>query len=191
METPNGKNRTPHVCRAALVIAMALFLHGCATKRVVPPYPGAPEQPQYPESPTYPTSPSYPSYPTELPGEPTQLPEDIPLEQPITAEPTAPLRPLEEPPSQTGAAAALYQTAREALGKSEYKQAEMTMERALRIEPRNGYYWYTMAQIKYRQQDYSQAINLCLKSKSFAGQDYNLIEINDSLIASARQKLVE
>ena len=113
------------------------------------------------------------------------------MEQPITVEPIAPEPTLEAPPSETGAAAALYQTARESLKKSEYKQAEMTMERALRIEPRNGYYWYTMAQIKYRQQDYSQAINLCLKSKSFAGQDLNLIEINDSLIENSRRKLVQ
>ncbi|WP_136796998.1 tetratricopeptide repeat protein [Desulfosediminicola ganghwensis] len=185
MKKDTCKARRAHICQIALIVLTALLLHGCSGKRVVPPYPGTPEQPQYP------TSPTYPGYPTEFPGEPTQLPEDLPMEQPITVAPIAPEPTLEAPPSETGAAAALYQTARESLKKSEYKQAEMTMERALRIEPRNGYYWYTMAQIKYRQQDYSQAINLCLKSKSFAGQDLNLIEINDSLIENSRRKLVQ
>lgn len=185
MKIYNGNKLTPCFTRLMLLVVATVFLHGCSGKRVIPPYPRTPEQPQYP------TGPSYPVYPSELPGEPTQLPEEIPMEEPITVEPMDPARPIAEPPSQTGAAAALYQTAREALTKSEYKQAEMTMERALRIEPRNGYYWYTMAQIKYRQQDYSQAINLCLKSKSFAGQDTNLIEINNSLIDNARQRLVQ
>jgi len=58
----------------------------------------------------------------------------------------------------------------------------MLIERALRIEPRNPHYWYTLARIKYAQGDSSQAIQLCRKSTSLAGGEPQLIELNSRLI---------
>jgi predicted Zn-dependent protease len=96
-----------------------------------------------------------------------------------------PTIPEATPPPQ-GAAASLYNQSRGLISQGQYRQAELTMERALRIEPKNGYYWYTMADIKYRQNKMSQAVQFCLKSKSLAGRDTRLINLNDALIRKAQ-----
>lgn len=87
---------------------------------------------------------------------------------------------------QTGPAASLYNEARKALAQGQYSRAELALERALRIEPSNGYYWYTMGELKYRQNATSEAIHFCLKSKSLAGKDKQLIRLNDELIKLAK-----
>ena len=87
-----------------------------------------------------------------------------------------------------GSAASLYYQAKASLDQGRYHQAELELERALRIEPRNGDYWHTMAKVKYQQNLYNQAIQFCLKSKSLAGQNSELIRQNDALIARARQQ---
>jgi hypothetical protein len=121
------------------------------------------QRPDYPTTPTYPTSPEKPSRPVE----PTQT--------------------IYTP--QIGPAGSLYRQATTAVSSGDYTKAELALERALRIEPRNGHYWYTMAQVKYEQKQYSQTIHLCLKSKSFAGKNDQLKQLNDSLIHNARQQL--
>lgn len=68
----------------------------------------------------------------------------------------------------------------------QFSRAELALERALRIEPSNGYYWYALGELKYRQNSPSQAVNFCLKSKSLAGSDRQLIRLNDELIQMAR-----
>lgn len=70
-----------------------------------------------------------------------------------------------------------------------YGQAEMMLERAIKIEPRNAHYWYTMAEVKYSQGQYSQTVHLCSKSKSLAGKNSQLLQLNDTLTAKARQRL--
>jgi Tfp pilus assembly protein PilF len=75
------------------------------------------------------------------------------------------------------------------VGQGDYQQAEMALERALKIEPRNPHYWFSMAQIKYKQKQYAQTIHLCSKSKSFAGKDEQLRQLNDALSAQAQQQI--
>ena len=104
---------------------------------------------------------------------------------------SAPPPGLEEPviySPKPGPAASLYSQAKVSLDQGRYHQAELDLERALRIEPRNGEYWYTMARVKYQQNLHNQAIQFCLKSKSLAGQNRELIRLNDALIAKARQQ---
>ena len=81
-----------------------------------------------------------------------------------------------------GPASPLYRKAKTFMAQKDYRQAELAMERALRIEPKNGYYWYTLAEIKYADHQYGRMKQLCLKSKSLAGGDTNLIRLNDRLI---------
>jgi len=87
-----------------------------------------------------------------------------------------------------GSAASLYSQAKASLAQGRYHQAELELERALRIEPRNGDYWHTMAKVKYQQNLYNQTVQFCLKSKSLAGKNSQLIRLNDALIAEARQQ---
>lgn len=104
--------------------------------------------------------------------------------------PTAPKMTVEPPTISRdrwlGPAAPLYRKAKILLEKKAYRQAELSMERALRIEPKNGYYWYTLAEIKHAERQYSRSIQLCLKSKSLAGGDLNLIRLNEQLMAKSR-----
>ncbi|MCP3892826.1 MAG: tetratricopeptide repeat protein [Desulfobulbaceae bacterium] len=86
-----------------------------------------------------------------------------------------------------GAAASLYRKAKTHLTQENFSQAELAMERALRIEPKNGYYWHTLALIKYRKKQYSQAVQLCLKSNSLAGANRTLIQQNEALIKRAQR----
>lgn len=154
-----------------VLLFITLVINGCAVKQPVP-RPSYPKQPPSSSSPKQPSTPSYPSQPP-------------PIEKPVTlpTEPTGSYSP------KTGPAGSLYTSAQEAIDRGNYQQAEMSLERALRIEPRNGHYWYSMAQVKYKQQQYSQAMHLCSKSKSFAGKNTQLIGLNDALIHKAQQQL--
>ena len=111
-----------------------------------------------PPSPSYP-EPALPEVESQQPQQPT-IPKD----------------------RYAGPAAPLYRKAKTFMAQEDYRQAELAMERALRIEPKNGYYWYTLAEIKYAGKQYGKMKQLCLKSKSLAGGDNNLIQLNDRLI---------
>lgn len=144
------------------LVAAALLCSGCVGKVPVP----------LPPEKTSPVPPPAQPAPPPPPGEP--------------AEPPAPSPPAYSP--RTGPARTLYLDAEQALARGEREQAEMLVERALRIEPRNPHYWYTLARIKYAQGDYPQAIQLCRKSTSLAGGQPQLIELNSRLIRQAEAK---
>lgn len=91
-------------------------------------------------------------------------------------------------PYTRGPASGLYGEAKEIFAQGKNDQAEMTLERALRIEPGNPAYWYYMGKIKLRKKQYAQAIQLCLKSKSLAGKNEALMRINDTLIGEAKEQ---
>lgn len=98
------------------------------------------------------------------------------VEEPITIE-----------SSRKGPAEALYREAKVSMAQGNNQQAELAIERALRIEPGNAFYWYTMGKIKYRQGAYEEAIQLCLKSRSLAGRHTKLVHANDRLIDLAQK----
>jgi Tfp pilus assembly protein PilF len=64
--------------------------------------------------------------------------------------------------------------------------AAATLERALRIEPRNPRLWHELAKIRLRQADYSQAENLAARSNTYAGSDGDLRAANQKIISDAR-----
>jgi len=65
--------------------------------------------------------------------------------------------------------------------------AAATLERALRIEPENGYVWNRLAHIRAEQGNAGLAGELAAKSDSFAGGDQNLKRDNAKLIAQSRK----
>lgn len=85
-----------------------------------------------------------------------------------------------------GPAAPMYKKAKTALGNKEYRQAELAMERALRVEPKNAYYWYTFAEIAYAREQCGRAVQLSLKSKSLAGKDTGLVQRSNALISKCK-----
>ncbi len=88
--------------------------------------------------------------------------------------------------AETGPAAGLYHDGVKALAAGQWDRAEMFLERALRIEPRNAHYWHTLARIKYGQGEYRQAAQFGLKSNSLAGGRQQLVERNNRLIEQAK-----
>jgi predicted Zn-dependent protease len=64
--------------------------------------------------------------------------------------------------------------------------AGSSLERALRIEPRNAWLWLELAQLRLAQGQYAQATTLARKSISFAGRDRRLQALNWQVIGNAR-----
>ena len=95
-----------------------------------------------------------------------------------------------KPPVQQGTAAGtLLASAHQAVQAGQFNRAEVTLERALRVEPRNAGLWHEMAQVKYGQEDYGQAVQFCLKANSLAGRDSALIKRNWLLMSRAYAKM--
>jgi predicted Zn-dependent protease len=90
--------------------------------------------------------------------------------------------------NQKGPAHSLFRDAEQALRLGEYKRAEMLLERALRVEPKNGWYWHAMGRVQYEQGSFEQAIQFCLKSNSLAGQDMTLRHKNQLLLDRSSNK---
>jgi len=67
------------------------------------------------------------------------------------------------------------------------RNAAASLERALRIEPRNPRLWNELAQVRLRQGQYAQAESLAARSNSWAGNDSALRADNARIIAEARE----
>lgn len=64
--------------------------------------------------------------------------------------------------------------------------AAASLERALRIEPRNPRLWHELALVRLRQGDYAQAQSLAARSNTYAGSDSELRAANQRVIEDAR-----
>lgn len=97
---------------------------------------------------------------------------------------------ISKPPVQEKtAASSLLASAHQAVQAGQFNRAEMTLERALRVEPRNARLWHEMALVKYGQGDYGQTVQFCLKANSLAGRDSALIRQNWQLMSRAYAKM--
>lgn len=85
------------------------------------------------------------------------------------------------------AIAGLMESARTDAAAGRYPNANASLERALRIEPRNPRLWQELAQVRLRQGDYMQAENTAARSNSWAGSDSRMRAENWRLIAQARE----
>jgi tetratricopeptide (TPR) repeat protein len=108
-----------------------------------------------------------------------------PVSSPTPAEPPAP-PPLRPAARESTAIASLMDSARADTAGGRLANAAATLERALRIEPRNPRLWSELARVRYQQRDYAQAESTALRSESWAGKDNLLRADNWRLIAAAR-----
>ena len=88
--------------------------------------------------------------------------------------------------SDNRAVIALLDRARLDTGSGQREAAGASLERALRIEPRNGWLWHELAQLRLAQGQYAQAIALAQKSISFAARERRLQAMNWRVIGNAR-----
>ncbi len=90
-------------------------------------------------------------------------------------------------PSGNVAVAGLVQSARSDTAAGRLANAAATLERALRIEPRNPRLWQELARVRLKQGEYAQTESVAARSNSWAGGDNALRAENWRLIAQARE----
>ncbi|AXQ29071.1 hypothetical protein D0B54_10395 [Solimonas sp. K1W22B-7] len=180
----------PMLLRAFLLSLIALVLSACATppgkRESVWPYPQPPSgQPAQ----TIPPRPG-PAMPSEpVPGMPSPLPPSQPEmlpQAPIVVTPPAPNVPRSAEAISGQAVTSLVKQARAQRAAGQPQQAQGSLERALRIEPRNYFVWSAMAQAYLDQKNYDQSESVAQKSNSLArGNVYVELE-NWKTIRAAR-----
>lgn len=89
--------------------------------------------------------------------------------------------------SDKPAVVALLDSARADMDAGRTSGAAATLERALRIEPRNAFIWHELARVRLSENRYDQAINLALKSNSLTSTN-SLRAQNWHIIEEARSK---
>lgn len=168
------RSRSLSLLRLALISALALWLAGCAS--VAP-------------------SSSITVLPSDLPGTPGQTapgqpgaPVDGSTTLPVTPSEIGSERPLDALPPVSGnrAVVALLERARQEADSGRRESAGASLERALRIEPRNAWLWHELARLRLTQGQYAQAVSLALKSNSLGTRLRDLQVLNWNLIADAR-----
>jgi predicted Zn-dependent protease len=121
----------------------------------------------------------------------------------VTTQPTTTPTPSGAQPQQPGEGAFLATVPRSAMSgnkavialldraqtdndSGQREAAGESLERALRIEPRNPWLWLDLAQVRLAQGQYAQAITLAGKSNSFAGRQLRVQAENWQVIGQAR-----
>jgi Tfp pilus assembly protein PilF len=109
--------------------------------------------------------------------EPEPQPEPAPEAPPATA------------PShkENVAVAGLMESARSASSSGDLAGAAASLERALRIEPRNPRLWQELARVRLKQGQFAQAESVAARSNSWAADDKALRAENWRLIAESRR----
>jgi predicted Zn-dependent protease len=125
-----------------------------------------------------------------------QPPESGPVPVPVPAVPApvpVPAVPAPAPPPEPAARtenlaiAGLMDSARADSAAGRLSNAAASLERALRIEPRNPRLWQELARVRLKQGDYVQVESTAARSNSWAGGDNALRAENWRLIAHARE----
>ena len=108
---------------------------------------------------------------------------------PKQPEPFPPPSPFPSAPThaESPAIASLMDSARADAIAGRIANAAASLERAVRIEPRNPRLWQQLARVRILQSDYVQAESCAARSNSWAGSDDALRADNWRLIAQARE----
>lgn len=115
-----------------------------------------------------------------------RMPSRTPSLPPGTpARPTAPSEPARV--SDSPAVVALLDRAEQQHQGRDPEAAAVSLERALRIEPRNPILWQRMAAVRLEQGEWEQAIQMAARSNSYAGRYSGLRARNWQIIAEARR----
>ncbi len=149
-------------------LTAVLLLQACATNTVSQRYPS-------PEVTRAPPSPSVERVP--------------PRTAPLPSTPSTPALPSEPARvSDSPAVIALLERAETQQHQShDVDAAAVSLERALRIEPRNPLLWQRMANLRLEQGQWDQAVQMAARSNSYAGRYSGLRARNWQIIAAARR----
>ncbi len=170
---------------------IVLLLAGCG---VLPPAavrkPPASPAPLIKPEPTPPrpaeTAPHSPPAMEPVPDVPPAITAPLPPPADTTVQPIP--SPVVPAPRAPAVVALLDSAGRQEQG-GQLESAAATLERALRVAPRNATVWYRLARVRLAQGQWQAAANLAAKSNSLAGTDPDLRRLNWTLIAKARDRL--
>ncbi len=98
------------------------------------------------------------------------------------------VKPLEVASVESRPANSLLSQANAAISAGNHAKAEVLLERALRITPRNPKLWYRISQVKYAKGDYRQASAMAMRSNTMTSSR-RMKKQNWRIIANAREKL--
>lgn len=87
--------------------------------------------------------------------------------------------------SQSAVVRRLMESAQRSRDANDWEAAANSLERGLRIEPRNAVLWGQLADIRFRQKDWPQAVQLAAKSNALAGNNQTLVRQNWYLMSNA------
>lgn len=138
--------------------------------------------------------------PREYPPPVIDKGRQAPVQQPASsANVPVPAQSIPQPPSysqgpavvrtQPPAVVALLDQAEQQANAGELESAAASLERAIRIDPRNPVLWYHLATVRLSQGEASQAEQLAVKSNSLAAGNRVQQVRNWRLIAQARREL--
>lgn len=96
--------------------------------------------------------------------------------------------PETQPASENTAVLALVDAARADITGGKLDSAVASIERALRIEPRNPVLWQELAKLRLQQGQYQQAEGLAARSNGWAANNHTLRADNWRIIGQARLK---
>jgi outer membrane biosynthesis protein TonB len=119
---------------------------------------------------------------------PSPLPEPQPTPEPAPPPPPPEPIPPPPPPVSSGATAALLAQSREQAAAGNYPLATASLERALRINPRDAQLWLELGEIKLQQGDPAQAANMGRRALSLAGSNTALRARCQDLIDAAQRR---
>ncbi len=108
---------------------------------------------------------------------------------PLPDEPVISAESVGETERTSPVVARLLATAQRERKRGKWDAASGSLERALRIEPRNANLWASLAEVKYDQQDWRGAIQLAARSNTLSGSNAQLRRRNWLLMANAHKKL--
>ena len=107
-------------------------------------------------------------------------------------EPQKPEAPPQPPPAperrESVAIAGLMDSARGDIAAGRLANAAASLERGLRIEPRNPRLWHELARVRLLQGDRAQAETLATRSNTYAAGDAELRAANERLIQESKTR---
>ncbi|RBP53412.1 tetratricopeptide repeat protein [Arenicella xantha] len=127
---------------------------------------------------------------------PGQLPADVEDRAvvdgevlPLPEQPMVTAEPMSGAPNMSPVVKRLLTVAQDQRHREDWDGAAESLERALRIEPRNALLWGRLADIRFAQRAWRKAIQLAAKSNTLASNDISLRRQNWYLMANAYEAL--
>ena len=165
-----------------LIIALVLLVQACASTPDITPLP----TPDISSSEQINPNIRRPMPVYEFPESQSDSPEDgsTDIEKPLSGPPTY----SNEATTTSRTVLALLDQASKQEQSGSPERAAATLERALRIEPKNPRLWHRLAIIRFQQGKYNLAESLAAKSSTLAQGDWHLKQKNAELIDQVRQR---